>query len=210
MRKISLFLAAAALVAAVPLMAQSMMQQQAMQPQAGSDLTKYGYPDVLATLFLVPGQSASITVPDQYAQGKASGSMTISIPANAFSDPVRFELLAAPNSDWQSDVAPDLVVVANFAYRVTDLATGQPVESFSAPLTYSVTDPMITADSVYWATTASSPIKLIDANKTSKISGDTLVHATPVASVGWIVTTPKQEVASNASMEPGSASYGVQ
>ncbi len=157
-------------------------------------MTKYGYPDVLGTLTLQPGQSGKITVPDQFTTGKAAGYMTISIPGNAFSVPVRFQVLAGTNSSWDSMVSPGQMVVANFAYRVINEKTGGLIEKFNAPITYSVTDSMITQNSIYWATTAAKPAKLINANAASSISGTTLSHPTPVASVGWIVTTPRSDL----------------
>ncbi len=170
--------------------------RSANSPAVPAGMIDYGYPHVLATVNVDPGQKASITVPDQYASGKVPGYMTISIPAGAFSVPVRFEVLAGTNAYWDRKVASNLTVVANFAYRVVDRSTGTLVDRFEKPVTYSVSDPMITADSVYWATTASQPIKLVNANQASQISGDTLEHPTPVSTVGWIVTTPKAEVAS--------------
>jgi hypothetical protein len=58
---------------------------------------------------------------------------------------------------------------------------------------------MIGMNSVYWGVVpnkaAGKAAKLVDANAASKIMGDTLEHATPVASVGWVVTTPKKDLA---------------
>jgi hypothetical protein len=161
---------------------------------AAPDLTQYGYPHVLAVLYLDPGQKGKITVPDQYTMGKTYGYATYTIPAGTFSAPVKFEILAAANSAWDKQVPSDVTVVANFAYRVTDLKTGKPIEKFSKPITYSVNDTMITRDSVYWATTATSPVQLKNANGGSKISGTVLEHATPVSAVGWIITTPKSDL----------------
>ncbi len=154
------------------------------------------FPHVLATLDLQPGQSASVTVPDAYFGGSAPGSMTIYIPAGAFHDPVRFQLLAGSNARWDKVVASDVKAVANFAYRVLDLKTGKLVLGFDAPLRYTVSDSMIDAHSVYWAVKPGSMPTLIDANKASVIHGNVLEHPTPTAAVGWVVTTPKIDLAS--------------
>jgi hypothetical protein len=164
-------------------------------PGVPPGLTEYGYPHVLASINLEPGQKAQIMVPDQYSTGQVNGYMTITIPGDAFSVPVRFEVLAGSNSSWDKQVSSDLVVVANFAYRVIDRNTGKLVDKFDNPVTWEVQDPMVNMNSVYWATTAANPPKLIDANAASKIMGDTLEHAQPVALVGWIVTTPKSAIA---------------
>lgn len=162
--------------------------------QAPEGLMKYGYPHVLKTISFTPGQAVTVKVPDAYTMGKPYGYETITLPANAFKVPVRFEVLAASNSYWDKYVSSNLKVVANFAYLVTDAKTGAIVKKFNKPARYSVTDSMITKDSVYWATTAAKPPKLINANKASKINGTTLSHLTPVSVVGWIITTPKSEI----------------
>jgi len=197
MRRNLIFLTAAAMVAvAVPLMAQE---------ATGTDLTAFGYPHVLASVDLQRGQSTYITVPDQFTVtdedvvGGATGLMTIAIPGNAFTDPVRFEVLSNTDASWGSLVPANQTVIANFAYRVTDLVTNMPVLQFAAPLDFYVYDPQITQNSVYWATTASSPINLVNANQGSMITGDELEHGTPVASVGWIITSPASEVVASAS-----------
>jgi hypothetical protein len=200
MHKNLILLAAAAMVGvAVPLTAQQ---------APGADLTAFGYPDVLATVDLWPGQSTYITVPDQVRnedviEERSVGLMTIRIPADAFTHPVRFEVLSNRDAAWNSQVPAGQTVVANFAYRVTDLITNMPVLQFAAPLDFYVYDSQITQSSVYWATTASNPIRVVNANQGSVIRGDFLEHATPVASVGWIITSPASEAVASA---PGGSS----
>lgn len=167
--------------------------QASMSPQA-QGLEKYGYPHVLTTVKFKPGRAMDVTVPDQVSKGTPPGYATFSIPGNAFKEPVTIHFLAAKNSYWDKKVPSKLKVIANFAYLVTNTKTGAVVSKFNKPITYTLKDSMVTKDSVYWATTAHNPPKLIDANKASKIHGTTLVHPTPVSVVGWIVTTPKSEL----------------
>ncbi len=175
-----------AMLAAAPLMAQSAMP----------DMTQFGYPQLLARVFLQPGQAATIVVSDRSPVSATSGTLSVSIPATEFTVPVQFDLLANSNSYWDSMAPNGTSVVANFAYRVTDLSTGQLIDKFKVPLAISIIDPGVSKDSVYWATTANGTPKLIDANQASFISGDDLEHAQGIASVGWIVTTPSAQVAS--------------
>lgn len=168
--------------------------QTMSKSQTPEGLMKYGYPHVLKTIDFEPGHAVTVKVADAYTMGKPYGYETISIPADAFTMPVKFEILAGTNSAWDKMVPSNLKVVANFAYLVIDPSTGALVTKFNKPAMYSVEDSMITKDSVYWATTAATPPKLINANKASKISGMTLSHATPVSAVGWIITTPKSEI----------------
>jgi len=168
-------------------------------------LEKYGYPHVLKTVHFKPGKAMKVTVPDQYTKGKPMGYATFSIPGDAFTKPVTIRFLAARNSRWDKRVSSNLKVIANFAYLVTNTRTGAIVKKFHAPIMYSVKDSMVTKDSVYWATTAHHPPKLINANKASKIHGTTLRHPTPVSAVGWIITTPKSELSMGSS---GSMGHG--
>lgn len=185
MRKRTKVLAGSVLILASITFAQQMMPATPVSKE---------FPHVLATVDLQPGQSASITVPDAYFTGAAPGAMTIFIPSDAFANPVTFQLLASSNSRWDAMVASGQKVVANFAYRVVDRKTGQPLEAFKAPLTYTVSDTMIDSHSIYWAVKPGSAPKLIDANAASKIHGNVLAHGTPTAAVGWIITTPKADL----------------
>ncbi len=162
------------------------------------------FPHVLASVDLQPGQSASITVPDAYFKGAAPGEMTVYIPVNSFTDPVRFQLLASSNARWDGMVKSGEKVVANFAYRVLDLKTDQLVAKFAGPVQYTVSDSMIDKNSIYWAVKPGSPPTLINANKASTIHGSVLSHGTPVSTVGWIITTPSADLANMS----GSSSMG--
>ncbi|WP_455382263.1 hypothetical protein, partial [Salinispira pacifica] len=116
-------------------------------------------------------------------------------------------VLAGTNSSWDNMVNSNQKVVANFAYRVINENNGNLIKKFNKPVTYTVHDPMITSDSVYWATTAKSTPKIIKANSATKINNHTLSHPQPVAVVGWIITTPKSDLSnsnSNSSMSSSS------
>ncbi|HUX49779.1 MAG TPA: hypothetical protein VMW73_03225, partial [Spirochaetia bacterium] len=137
-------------------------------------MARYGYPHVLASMNLQAGQSGTITVPDQFANGRVNGSMTIAIPSDAFSVPVRFEVLTGKNRDWNAAISPGAAVIANIAYRVTDLKNGSLIKRFNAPIEFTVTDPMITSSSQYLETTPARPPEVINANAATQISGDSL------------------------------------
>jgi len=154
-------------------------------------MARYGYPNVLGSLNLQAGQRGTITVPDHFANGTVNGSMTITIPSDAFSVPVRFEVLTGKNRDWNAAISPGAAVIANLAYRVTDLKNGSLIKRFNAPIEFTVTDPMITSSSQYLVTTAAQPPEIINANAATQISGDTLSHPMQSGLNGWIITTPR-------------------
>ena len=169
-------------------------------------LQKFGYPVVLKTVHFKPGKAMKIKLPDQVTKGTPPGYATFSIPAHAFAKPVTIRFLAAKNSRWDKQVPNKLKVIANFAYLITNTRTGAIVNKFNEPIRYTVNDSMVTKDSVYWATTAHHPPKLINANKGSRINGHMLSHATPVSTVGWIITTPKSELSMGKSKSMNSSS----
>lgn len=181
-------------IALTGLAAAALPASQALASSHARGLQKYGYPVVLKTAHFKPGHAMKVTLPDQVTKGTPPGYATFSIPAHAFTKPVTIRFLAAKNSWWDMRVPKKLKVIANFAYLITNTRTGAMVKKFHQPIEYSVKDSMVTKDSVYWATTAHHPPKLINANKGSKIHGMTLSHATPVSFVGWIITTPKSEL----------------
>jgi len=171
-------------------------------------LTQYGYPHVVGTITLKAGQSGTLKVPDQYSGSKdAMGTATVKIPSGAFSVPVKFQVLASRNSAWDNQVKTSQKVVANFAYRVIDTNNGKLVKQFQKPVTYTVKDPMITSDSIYWATTAKSSPKIINANTATRISNHTLMHPQPVATVGWIITTPKSDLSGSSNSTMSGSGY---
>ena len=182
------------LISSLLLMGLATAQARASTTPNPQGLEKFGYPHVLTTVKFKPGRAMDVTVPDQVTKGTPPGYATFSIPGNAFKEPVTIRFLAAKNSYWDKKVPSKLKVIANFAYLVTNTNTGAVVSKFNKPITYTLKDSMVTKDSVYWATTAHHPAKLINANKASKIHGTTLIHPTPVSIVGWIITTPKSEL----------------
>lgn len=142
------------------------------------DFTQYGFPTVVASQSIAAGQAATI----QY------NGITITVPAGAFTDPVTFDLLEGPISNFV-DMAPSGTAPAiDFAFKVVDQTTGQLVGAFSKPVEFSVTSTAITSQSQYYdiSTTGAYTLNPVPAT----ISGDTLSHAIAGAPVGWVITDP--------------------
>lgn len=194
------------LILSLLLPALAAVQAQAAMTAHPQGLEKYGYPYVLTTVKFQPGRAMDVTVPDQVSKGIPPGYATFSIPQNAFTKPVTIRFLAAKNSYWDKQVPAKVKVIANFAYLITDTQTGAIVHKINNPIMYTLKDPMVRKGSVYWATTAHTPAKLINVNKASRISKGTLIHPTPVSFVGWIITTPKAELSMGSSGSMGSSS----
>lgn len=144
------------------------------------DFAQYGFPRVVASADLQPGQAATVD----------GGQVKAVIPANAFTHPVKFELLEGDNSTFQSAAPSGQTVIANFAFRVTDQTTGSRLGKFNAPVVAVITDPRINGQSQYLDTTATNPIRIEKNPFPAKISGDVLKHGNIGDPVGWVVTSP--------------------
>ena len=147
---------------------------------SGPDFANFGYPKILASENITVGHAATLK----------SGDITINVPAGAFSDPVTFDLLGGQNTTFQPLVPKNKVVVANFAFRVTDLTTKQLIAKFNAPVIAIITNNRINLSSQYLDTTPSSPITVVSNPVAPTINGYTLKHGNLGAPVGWIVTSP--------------------
>lgn len=149
---------------------------------AAPDFQKLGFPNVVAEKEITPGQASSITY----------GSVKIDIPADAFTAPVKFQVIEGANADFQAKAPANETVLMNFAFKVTDKATNELVAKFNKPVMFFYTDAKINANSKYYDTTVDGQMVV---NKVpAKIEGTTLSHPIAGAGVGWAVTSPAAAV----------------
>lgn len=150
--------------------------------QTVPDFTHLGFSTVVASTNLAAGAAGSVHY----------GSIAVQIPAGAFSDPVKFELLEGPVAKFQANVPAGQTVISDFALKVVDMATGQLVGTFQKPVTYSLTSSDVTASSVYDNVTLSGSI--VQNPIPAMIAGNVLTHPIAAALVGWVVTSPSSAV----------------
>lgn len=163
----------------------------------GIDYTSYGFPAVLASQTFTPGTPATVSY----------GPYVVSIPANAFSSQVKFDLLAGDPATFAANAPAGEMPVLAYAFRVTDMSTGQLVGNFNAPVTVTISNPSITSQSNYYNANMNGGYTL---NPTGmQVSSGQLVHPESTALVGWIVTSPST-VTPPASEIPNYAEYGFQ
>ena len=148
-------------------------------PAVPAGFTAYGFPKVMATLKFKPGVAATLT----------SGQLTVQIPADAFAEPVTFELLQGDQSYWQSYTPKGQTVVTDFAFRVLN-SSGALVVNFNKPVVFVLTDPEVGATTVYENATATKPPEVVLNPVPSKIQGHVLNHSVSAAAVGWVVANP--------------------
>jgi hypothetical protein len=145
------------------------------------DFSLYGFPRVAATQHFTPGQSVTVS----------SGPVTVTLPADMYTQPLEFELLLGSVSDWQPCLGNDRIVIAPYAYRATDPSTHQLVGRFDNPPVSAITDPRISNAAVYWLTYAEVPPHVEPSPNQPSIEGATLKEPNPFARRGWFVTVPR-------------------
>lgn len=155
------------------------------------DLSQHGFPNVVASTKLAPGAAGSVRF----------GPVSVQIPAGAFRGAVKFDLLEGPISNFQAAAPAGQQVVADFALRVVDTATGQLVGTFQRPVTVTVAQRGITPASVYANVSASGQIT--PNQVPAKVSGDVLTHPLTAATVGWVVLSRARTVSAATSPTTG-------
>ncbi len=155
------------------------------------NFTMYGFPNSVASITVRPGQNAALTL----------GNAEVDIPVGAFGkDPVRFELLTATPSFWQGSAPTGQKVLYAFAFKVTDLKTGNLIGKFSKPLVFYFSSSDVTVNAEYLDVAPTSPFKVSENPIPPKIkifgreNGyhiGSLSHPIAGAPVGWLVTVPE-------------------
>jgi hypothetical protein len=137
-----------------------------------------GFGTILDTEDFTPGTALTITA-DPY---------TIEIPADAFSQPVVFELLSGNVADFTANAPSGEKPVLAFAFRVTDQGTGALIGTFDKPVTLTAKSSDIVATSVYYNIATDGTYT---ANSTGmKVEAGTLTHPVAGAGVAWVITAP--------------------
>lgn len=150
------------------------------QTDAAPDFAQFGYPRVTAQVEFTPGQAATLT----------AGGQRVEIPADALSVPARFELLEGDPTFFAPFVNGQQVV-ATFAFRVTNTATGERIAGFDVPVQWSITDPQIVAASAVFDTSPTNPPTVVpNGVSPGTVTGQTLAHPFRITTVGWLVLNP--------------------
>jgi predicted small lipoprotein YifL len=154
-------------------------------PAAVPDFTQYGFPTVLISQDLTPGQATRITTE---VTGQTDKIFTVEVPADAFTDPVTFEILTGQLSNFEANAPAGQHPIMAFAFKVTDKATGELIAKFNAPVMLTAKDPMITLGSKYYNI---APDGTYTDNPTGlQVQPGELSHPVAGAPVGWVITAP--------------------
>jgi hypothetical protein len=151
-------------------------------PSGEPDFASYGFARVAATERFTPGQEQRVS----------AGPIVVTVPADFYTDPVQFELLLGDEQSWQRCVPENLVVIAPYAYRVTDPANGSRIGRFDKPVSTTVSDARIVPGTVYWTTAAANPPTAEPAGTQPQPDGTTIRVTNGSARIGWITTAPKR------------------
>ncbi|WP_054970736.1 hypothetical protein [Alicyclobacillus ferrooxydans] len=146
------------------------------------DFQAHGFPNVAAEALIPVGVGATLQ----------AGGAKVTIPAGAFSDPVKFEILQGPLVSFDAKAPEGQTSIFDFAFKVIDEKTGALVASFGKPVVFSYTNRNVNVQSMYYNIGPTGMYTLNPVKPT--ISVDTLTHGITGASVGWVITSPCAEV----------------
>lgn len=174
-------------VALFALLALTGTRGAAARPVGADDFSQFGFPQVSASVTFTPGQATTLT----------AGTQQVMLPADFVKQPVKFELLMGDPNFFTPLLASDdrsRPILAAFAFRVTDLATGKLVETFDKEVEWSLTDSRVAAGSEIYDTSAANPPKITANSEPGTVSGTTFTHSFDGADEGWVAVGPKPEV----------------
>jgi hypothetical protein len=146
------------------------------------DFALYGFPRVAATERFTPGREQRVS----------AGSITVTLPGDFYTDPLQFELLVGDEQVWQGCVPDTQVVIAPYAYRVSDPAAGNRVGRFDKPVTAVISDPRIGAGTTYWTTAPANPPTGQPASAQPQVEGNAIRVNNGSARIGWFATVPRR------------------
>jgi D-xylose transport system substrate-binding protein len=148
------------------------------------DLAQFGFPTVIATQDITPGQAITIT----------AGAFTVQVPGDAFDVPVKLEILTGDLARFLDKAPAGETPVLDFAFRVTNTQTNQLTAKFNKPVTFTAKSTDIADKSAYYNI---APDGAYAANPTGmQVKAGELTHPIAGASVGWVITAPAPAPAS--------------
>lgn len=150
------------------------------------DFTNFGFPQVAATQQIAAGQAATISA------SVTGGSITVQVPAGAFTNAVKFDILTGPITNFTAKAPSNDQPVMDFAFRVTDMSTGQLIGTFEKAVTITATSPAITPDSGFFNIDTAGNFMANPQGQETRTG--VLIHPLRMAMVGWVITTPKSEL----------------
>lgn len=149
---------------------------------AATDFTQFGFTNVVAEKKIKAGEAAKIS----------HSGIKIAIPEGTFQHDVNFQVLEGDNKNFQANAPEGEIVIMNFAFKVTDMETGQLVDKFTPAITFSFKDREVNNLSTYYNVKTDGTF--VKNNSTSVIEGKTLSHPVGAAPVGWAITSPRDSI----------------
>ena len=168
------------------------VQIQPIVATQGFDYAKYGFTTVLEQRNITPG--VSMNVP---------GEIQVFIPNDTFSTPVKFQVLVADPTSF--NLPSNELPVKAFAFRVTDLSTGQQIQSFQEPVMVTIFNRNIERNSIYYNV---NPDGNLTVNPTGmQIMYNGLQHPVKTTSVAWVISTPVPKLTGDYTVDFGVNSH---
>jgi predicted lipoprotein with Yx(FWY)xxD motif len=149
------------------------------------DWMGHGFATVLATQTITATTPVTIT----------SSPYSIYVPANAFSENVTFNLLQGDPANYQSQVPSGETPILAFAFGVKN-TQGQLIGKFKNPVTLTIHEKRITANSKYYNVAPDGTLTL---NPTGmQVQAGQLSHPIAGTGVAWVITSPSTSASTSA------------
>ena len=162
---------------------------------AVTDWTQNGFPNIIASQKITPGQETMLN----------AGPYTFQIPANAFNNPVTLQVYSGNASDFMSKAPGGETPILAFALGALD-SQGQLISKFNATIGFTATDPAIVQNSKYYLVASDGTMT---ANSTGLVvEPGSLIHPIAGDSVGWVITSPTAALTPASSSSTSSSSSG--
>ncbi len=178
MRTIIVFMSLGLLVMLSACSKSSNSPTQPSSSQGTVDWSKYGFTTVTDAVSITPGAADSVV----------SGPYDIQIPGNAFTSPVKFELLSGNPTSFSANAPSGETPILAFAFKVVDTQNDSLVGEFSHPVNITVTNAQITPQSLFYNILTNGSYVL---NSTGmQVTAGQMKHPINGALYGWVITTP--------------------
>ncbi len=158
-----------------------------------ADWTQHGFPNIIASQKITPGQETYLNV----------GPYSFQVPANAFSNPVTLQVYRGRPSNFTSKAPSGETPILAFALGALN-SQGQLLAKFNAPIQMNVKDPAIVQKSKYYL--AASDGTMTPNNSGLVIEPGVLMHPIGADTVGWVITSPTPALSSGSSSTGSSSS----
>ncbi len=176
--RVPLFIAAASVIFMFSECSQPSTSAPVINTVTAVDWTQNGFPTIADSANIMVGVADTLN----------SGPYTVIIPSNAFSEPVKFEILSGDTSSFAAQAPKGQIPQLAFAFNVIDIANGGLIVDFNTDVTVIVKSPVITSQSQFYNVTTDGGYTINNGGMV--VQSGMLEHPIGGTAAGWVITSP--------------------